>query len=352
MEEQSWSILITWWLGYIGSHTSTVFLEEAYDIIIVDNLSNSDISVLDKIQTITWKKPTFYNIDIRNFEELEKVFKNHPNIAWVIHFAAKKAVWESCQDPFLYYENNVIWTNNLLKLMQKYDKKNIVFSSSATVYDSLKLLPPFSENDRVGTYNPYWTTKLIMEYMLKDLATFKWFNVINLRYFNPIWAHHSWLIGESPRWVPSNLIPYVLKVAIWEIEHVQIFGDDYDTPDGTWVRDYVHVMDVAEAHLSAFNQILKYHEYLLENKIDPDKWYFDVFNIWTGDGKSVKEMIELVEKVTEKEIPYKIVSRRAGDIDTSIANAQKAKQVLGREYSRSMYQAIEDAWRFIQKINS
>jgi len=344
------TILITGWLGYIGSHTCAVFGEVWYNIIIVDNLSNSDISVLDKIAEISWKKPKFYNIDIRDINEFEKVFKNHPEIEWIIHFAAKKAVWESCQDPFLYYENNIIWTNNLLKLMNKYDKKNIVFSSSATVYDSPKLLPPFSENDRVGTYNPYGTTKLIMEYMLKDLATFKWFNVVNLRYFNPIWAHHTSLIWESPKWIPNNLVPYILKVAIWEIENVQIYWDDYDTIDGTWVRDYIHVMDVAEAHLSAYDQISKYNNYKKENELDTNKWYFDTFNIWTWDGKSVKEIIELVKKVTEKEIPYKVVSRRPWDVDTSIANPQKAKQVLGWEYSRSMYQAIEDARRFINNV--
>jgi UDP-glucose 4-epimerase len=352
MEGASKTILITWGLGYIWSHTCTVFLEEDYDIIIVDNLSNSDLSVLDKIKEITWRKPKFYNIDIRDIEEFEKVFKNHPNIDGVIHFAAKKAVWESCQDPFLYYENNIIGTHNLLKLMQKYDKKNIVFSSSATVYDAPKLLPPFSENDRVGTYNPYGTTKLIMEYMLKDLANFKWFNVVNLRYFNPIWAHGSGLIWEDPKWVPNNLVPYILKVGNWEIENVQIFWDDYDTEDWTWVRDYVHVMDVSEAHLSAYRQILKYNEHKEENNIDINKWYFDIFNIWTWDGKSVKEVIELVNKVTEKEIPYVVVSRRPGDIDISIANAQKARQVLGWEYNRSMYQAIEDARRFIQSQNN
>lgn len=348
--EDSKTILITGWLGYIGSHTCTVFGEAGYNIIIVDNLSNSYPETLNSIWEIIWNKPKFYNIDIRDIDLLEKVFKENPEIDWVIHFAAKKAVWESCQDPFLYYENNIIGTNNLLKLMNKYDKKNIVFSSSATVYDSPKLLPPFSENDRVGTYNPYWTTKLIMEYMLKDLANFKWFNVVNLRYFNPIWAHHSWLIWESPKWIPSNLVPYVLKVAQWEIDMVQIYWDDYDTEDGTWVRDYIHVMDVADAHLNAYNQIFKYKDYQKENNISQDKWYFDIFNIWTWDGKSVKEIVDLVKKVTEKDVPTKVVARRSGDIDTSIANPQKAKQVLWREYKRSIYQAIEDARRYNNNI--
>jgi UDP-glucose 4-epimerase len=291
----------------------------------------------------------FYNTDIRDINAFEKVFKSHPEIDWIVHFAAKKAVWESCQDPFIYYENNIIWTMNLLKLMQKYWKKNIVFSSSATVYDSPKLLPPFTETDRVGTYNPYWTTKLVIEYMLKDLANFKWFNVVNLRYFNPIGAHPSWLIWENPKWIPSNLVPYTLKVAKWEIDNVQIFGNDYDTPDGTWVRDYIHVMDVADAHLSAYNQLWKFEQYKVENDIEENKWYFDIFNIWTWDWKSVNEIINLVSTVTEKEIPTKVVSRRPWDIATSIANPQKAKQVLWREYKRSVYQAIEDAWRFMNQ---
>ena len=347
--ENSGTILVTWWLGYIWSHTCTVLWEAWYDLIIIDNLSNSHNDILDKISEIIWKKPTFYKYDVREESNLEKVFKKHPEINWVIHFAAKKAVWESCQDPFLYYENNIIWTEILLKVMQKFGKKNIVFSSSATVYDSPKILPPFTENDRIWTYNPYGTTKLVMEYMLKDLATFKGFNVVNLRYFNPIWAHASGLIWENPVWVPSNLVPYTLKVAKWEIDCVQIFWDDYDTPDGTWVRDYIHVMDVADAHLAAYNQLQKYEDYKKENEIDPDKWYFDVFNIWTWDGKSVKEIVELVGKVTEKEIPTQIVSRRSWDIATSIANPQKAKQVLWREYKRSVYQAIEDAWRFMNQ---
>lgn len=336
-------------MWYIGSHTCTTFWNEDYNIIIVDNLSNSQLSVLDKIAEINWKKPTFYNTDIKDYSELEKIFKKHPEIDGIIHFAGKKAVGESCQDPFLYYDNNIIWTINLLKLMQKYDKKNIVFSSSATVYDSLKILPPFTENDRTGTYNPYGTTKLVIEYLLKDLANFKWFNVINLRYFNPIWAHASWLIWENPKWIPNNLVPYIFKVAKWEIEKVQIFWDDYETADGTWVRDYIHVMDVADAHLFAYNQLQKFTEYKKENNIESNKWYFDIFNIGTWDGKSVKEIIDLVSTVTGKEIPSEVVSRRPWDIATSIANPQKAKQVLWREYKRSVYQAIEDAWRFMNQ---
>lgn len=345
--DESKTILITWGLWYIWSHTCTIFWENNYNIIIVDNLSNSQMPALDKISEINGKKPLFYNTDIKDISELEKVFRKHPEIDWVIHFAGKKAVWESCQEPFMYYDNNIIWTLNLLKLMQKYEKKNLVFSSSATVYDSIKLLPPFTETDRVWTYNPYWTTKLVIEYLLKDLANFKWFNIVNLRYFNPIWAHHSWLIWENPKWIPNNLVPYILKVAKWEIEKVQIFGDDYDTPDWTWVRDYIHVMDVADAHLAAYNQLEKFEQYKLENEIDANKWYFDIFNIGTWDWKSVKEIIDLVSKVTEKEIPSEVVSRRPWDIPTSIANPQKAKQVLWREYKRSVYQAIEDAWRFM-----
>lgn len=340
-------LLITGGLWYIGSHTAVVFWEAGYDLVIVDNLSNSHKDVLDRIIKLIGKKPVFYNADIKDKEALKRVFNDHPDISWVIHFAAKKAVGESCEDPFLYYENNIIWAINLFKAMEEAKIKNVVFSSSATVYDAAKLLPPFSEMDRLNTVNPYGTTKLVIEYLLKDLSTYKYFNTVCLRYFNPIGAHHSWLIGENPKGVPSNLVPFVLKVAKGEIEYVKIFGDNYETEDGTGVRDYIHVMDVAEAHLAAYQHIKESIEY--QKNTDVQTGLYDVFNIGTGDGKSVKEIIELAEKITEKKIPYKIVERRAGDIDVSIANPQKAKQVLWREYKRSIYQAIEDAWRFVNK---
>lgn len=345
MSSSKEKILITGGLWYIGSHTAVAFWEAGYDIVIIDNLSNAHKSVVERIGKLSGKKPIFYNADLKDKEAVKKIFKEHPDISWVIHFAAKKSVGESCEDPFLYYENNIIGSINLFKAMQEANIKNIVFSSSATVYDAAKLLPPFSEMDRLNTVNPYWTTKLVMEYLLKDLSSYKYFNTVCLRYFNPIGAHHSWMIGENPKWVPSNLVPYVLKVAKGEIEHVKIYGNDYETEDGTGIRDYIHVMDVAEAHLWAFNHIKESVEY--QKNTDKVTWLYDIFNIGTGDGKSVKEIIDLVQKVTEKEIPCKIVGRRAGDIDVSIANPQKAKQILWWEYKRSIYQAIEDWWRFV-----
>lgn len=348
--ENAHKILITGWLGYIWSHTAVVFGQAGYDLVIVDNLSNSHIGVLDAIAQLIWYKPKFYEADIRNTNALEKIFEENSDIDWVIHFAAKKAVWESCQDPFLYYDNNIQGTTTLLKTMLNYNVKNIVFSSSATVYDALKLIPPFSENDRLNTNNPYGTTKLMMEYLLKDMSSYKNFNSVILRYFNPIWAHSSWLIWETPKWIPSNLVPFIYKVAKWEIWKLNVWWNDYKTDDGTWVRDYIHVMDVAEAHLASYKHILDYIQFqtMAENQV----WLYDIFNIWTWHGQSVKEIIEISEKITEKNIEYEISPRRPWDIDISIANPLKAKQVLWREATRSIFQSIEDWRKFVNNQDS
>ncbi len=345
--KQTQKILITWWLGYIGSHASVVFGQAWYDLIIVDNLSNSHMWVLDSITNLISKQPQFYEIDIRTPNALEKIFQENTDIDWVIHFAAKKSVWESCQDPFLYYENNIQGTINLLQTMNNHNVKNIVFSSSATVYDSLKLIPPFSESDRTNTNNPYGTTKLTMEYLLKDMSSHKNFNCVLLRYFNPVWAHPSNLIWETPKWIPSNLVPFIYKVAKWEIEKLNIRWNDYKTDDGTWVRDYIHVMDVAEAHLASYKHILDYIQF--QNMAENPLWLYDIFNIWTWNGKSVKEIIEISQKITEKDIPYEVSPRRPWDVDVSIANPLKAKQILWRESTRSIFQAIEDWRNFVNK---
>lgn len=355
MEESKWKILLTGGLGYIGSHTAVVFWKAWYDLVLLDNLSNSDESVLDKIKILAGNEVNieFVNIDIKNKNSLERFFERNDDIDGVIHFAGKKAVWESCFDPFMYYENNIVGTINLLETMDKFWVNNLIFSSSATVYDSWKLLPPFVEGDRTGTYNPYGTTKLVVEYIIRDLAMYKWLNAINLRYFNPIWAHESGLIWENPVWIPNNLVPYVLKVATGEIERVKVFGNDYKTEDGTWIRDFIHVMDLAEAHLLAFEYI-KWEWNINKAKENSDwknwiEWnnVYDVFNIGTGEWQSVLDIIELVENVTGKEITYEIVDRRNGDIPISIANVQKAKNLLNRESKRSTFQAIEDSWKFV-----
>ncbi len=343
--ENHWTILITGGLGYIGSHTAVLLAQAGHDIIIVDNLSNSYLTTLYKIQELTGKDDIiFYEADLKNKDKIEKIFTNHPEIDTVIHFAGKKAVGESCQSPFLYYENNIQASIQLYNLMLKYGVKNIVFSSSATVYDTTKGIPPYSEGDRLNTANPYGSTKLINEYILKDLAHHKGLNTILLRYFNPIGAHESGLIGENPKGIPNNLLPYVLKVANGEIEELEVFGDDYETEDGTGVRDYIHVEDLAQAHVDAYNYLIK----VLQD--NPEK-VVDTFNIGTGNGTSVLQIVEIARQVTEKEIKYKIAPRRDGDAGTVICSPQKAKQILGRNPEKTIYDAIQSSWNFIQKNN-
>lgn len=342
--ENDWTILITWGLGYIWSHTAVLLAQQGHDIIIVDNLSNSYLTTLYKIQELTGKEIIFYEADLKNKDKLEKIFINHPEIDTVIHFAGKKAVGESCQSPFLYYENNIQASLNLYNLMIKYGVKNIVFSSSATVYDTTKSIPPYSEGDRLNTSNPYGTTKLINEYLLKDLAHHKELNTVLLRYFNPIGAHNSGLIWENPKGIPNNLLPYILKVANGEIEELQVFWNDYETEDGTGIRDYIHVEDLAQAHIDAYNYI--------KNELSENKEKFvDTFNIWTGTGTSVMQIIEIAKQVTEKEIKYTIAPRRDGDQGTVVSSPQKAKQILGRSAQKTIYDAIYSSWEFILKNN-
>lgn len=265
-----------------------------------------------------------------------------------MHFAAKKAVGESCSDPFLYYDHNIGGTVNLLKAMESYKVKNIIFSSSATVYDAENILPPFSENDRLKTINPYGTTQLMVEYLLRDMVMHKGFNALALRYFNSVGSHSSHLIGENPKGIPTNLLPFLLKVAKGEIEKLNVFGDDYDTEDGTCIRDYIHVMDVAEAHFAAAKYL---HDRDLINETSElytAEPIFEVVNIGTGYGKSVAEMIEIVETVVDKKIPYAVVERRAGDVPVSLANPLKAKKLFDREAKRTIMQAVEDARAYLQ----
>lgn len=345
---QKRKIIITWGLWYIGSHTATVFIENWYDVIIVDNLSNSHESALDGIKAITWKAPKFYELDLRNYSDLDAVFEKHANdIALVIHFAAKKAVWESCQDPFLYYDHNILGTINLLKVMNKHHINQIIFSSSATVYDAENLLPPFSETDKTKTTNPYGTTKLVIENLLRDMVMQKWFSAVALRYFNPIGAHPSHILWENPKWIPTNLLPFLLKVAKWEIEKLNIFGNDYETADWTCIRDYIHVMDVAEAHFSAAKYLFDRVEINETSEMYTADPVFEICNIGTWYGKSVLEMIDIVKTVVENDIPYEVVTRRPWDVAVSLANPLKAKQLLNWEATRTVVQWVEDAWLYL-----
>lgn len=333
------NILVTGGTGYIGSHGVVALIESGYTPIIVDNLSNSSKEVLENIQKITGIKPDFYEIDLRDYENLESVFQKYDFEA-VLHFAWAKAVGESSEKPFYYYENNILGSINLFELMEQYDCKKIIFSSSATVYDSIKS-PPFVETDMTGnTTNPYGTTKFLIENILKDLVNHKSFQVVNLRYFNPVGAHKSWLIGENPNGIPNNLLPFIMKVVVGELPAVQVFWDDYETKDGTGERDYIHVLDLIDGHLKALH--------FIENKKDTEG-FFEVFNLGTGTATSVKEMIQFTSEIIGREVLYTIKPRRTGDLPASFCNPLKAEKILGWKAQLSIKEAIEDSYHFMVK---
>ena len=331
------AILVTGGTGYIGSHTTVELLNIGEDVIIVDNLSNSKLCVLDRIEKITGKRPVFIKCDLLDKETLDKVFCDYPEIDAVIHFAGLKAVGESCALPLLYYHNNLTGTFNLLDCMIRHEVYRIVFSSSATVYGLPKTVP-IREDFPLSTTNPYGETKLMIERILKDtgVANPK-LSACVLRYFNPIGAHESGLIGEDPRGIPNNLLPYVAKVAAGKLECLSVFGDDYDTPDGTGVRDYIHVVDLALAHLKAL-------EYTKRQS------GVDFINVGTGNGYSVLEMVKAFGDVWGSPIKYKIAPRRPGDIGTCYADPTKAREVLGWSAQRDLRKMCEDAARW-QKMN-
>ncbi len=333
------TILLTWWTWYIWSHGAVNLLELWYEVVIIDNLSNSDKSILWKIQDITGKIPKFYEWDLRDKSILEKIFSEN-SIDAVIHFAWAKAVWESCEKPFYYYENNIIWSVNLFEIMDKFNCKNIIFSSSATVYDPI-WVPPFVETDITWNItNPYGTSKFIIENILYDLANHKNFKVVNLRYFNPIGAHFSWLIWENPNWLPNNLLPYVMKVAIWELKEVNVFWNDYETKDWTGERDYIHVVDLIDWHIA-------WLKFIKENK---KSGFFETFNLWTGKSTSVLELIEITRKITWKEVNYAIRWRRDWDLAISYCVPEKAKKILHWEAKKTVEDAVKDSWNFMVKI--
>ena len=327
------SILVTGGTGYIGSHTVVQLINAGADVVIVDNLSNSKECVLDRIETITGKRPEFVKCDLLDKKALDSVFAAHPEIDSVIHFAGLKAVGESCSLPLLYYHNNLTGTFNLLDCMIRHNVNRIVFSSSATVYGVPKSVP-IKEDFPLSTTNPYGETKLMIERILKDTAAAnKQLSVCVLRYFNPIGAHESGLIGEDPRGIPNNLLPYITKVAIGKLECLSVFGNDYETKDGTGVRDYIHVVDLADAHLKALLYTEKYQG-------------IDYINVGTGNGYSVLEIVEEFSKAWGSPIKYKIAERRPGDIAECYADPEKAKQVLGWAAKRDLSKMCEDSARW------
>ena len=329
------AILVTGGAGYIGSHTVVELLEAGEDIVIVDNFVNSKPEALEKIKKITGKDFKFYEVDILDEEKLEKVFKEN-NIESVIHFAGLKAVGESVVKPIEYYHNNITGTLVLLKLMKKYNCKRIVFSSSATVYGDPEIVPITEECKTGGTTNPYGTTKLFIEQILKDTyASDNTWDICILRYFNPVGAHESGLIGEEPQGIPNNLMPYVVRVAAGILPQLSVFGNDYNTPDGTGVRDYIHVVDLAKGHVLALNKLEKENKGLF------------IYNLGTGTGYSVLDMVKAFEKATGKEVPYKIAPRRSGDIATCYANPKKAKEELGWEATKTLEDMCRDSWNYI-----
>ncbi len=330
-------ILLTGGLGYIGSHTAVSLLEQGYEVIIVDNLVNSNIEVLQDIETISGKKPLFYQIDCCNEKEYEKVFTH--NIKACIHFAGLKAVGESSKIPLEYYNNNMSSTLITLKLMKKYNVKSFIFSSSATVYGSPKT-NPIDENFPLSVTNPYGRTKLMTEEILADIhnAEPDWgFGI--LRYFNPIGAHESGLIGDRPSGTPNNVMPYIAKVAKGALPCLPVFGDDYDTKDGTGVRDYIHVMDLAEGHVAMLEKLLK-----TSGKF--------IYNLGTGTGYSVLDLVKTFEKVNNVKVAYKIEARRKGDIATCYASPTKAKEELGWQTKRNLEDMLKSSWEFEKQLKS
>ena len=330
-------ILVTGGTGYIGSHTCVELIQNNHEVVIVDNLYNSKKDVLDKIEKITGVKPKFYEIDILDSNKLEDVFKENKFDA-VIHFAGYKAVGESVSIPLTYYKNNIAGSINLYELMNKYNVKNLVFSSSATVYgDDFEV--PFKEEYGLGTTtNPYGTTKKMNEMILTDLCKANTnMSTVLLRYFNPIGAHESGLIGEIPNGIPNNLVPYIAQTAIGQREYLKVFGDDYDTIDGTGVRDYIHVVDLAKAHVLAIEYAAKHNG-------------CEVINIGTGKGYSVLEVLHAYEKACGHQIAYKIVERRQGDIATCYADTKKAKDLLGFEAKFDIDRMCQDSYRFTSNL--
>ena len=334
-------ILVTGGLGFIGSHTVVSLTEHGHQVIIMDDLSNSSLDVLDGIKSITGNKPEFYQIDVRDKKQLAKFFEAHQDIEGCIHFAAYKAVGESVEKPLKYYENN---TNALIYLLQELvniSRCGLIFSSSCTVYGQADQLP-ITENAPIKkAESPYGNTKQIGEEIIHDTTKVSDLQAISLRYFNPIGAHKSAKIGELPKGTPQNLVPYITQTAIGKRHELSVFGDDYPTDDGTCIRDYIHVVDLAEAHVIAI-------ERLVDQK---NKDQFEVFNVGTGKGNSVLEVVEAFQKSTGKKLPYKIADRRSGDVVAAYADTTKANQELGWKAKLTLEDALKSAWKWEQSLD-
>lgn len=333
-------VLVTGGLGYIGSHTVVELQNAEFEVVIIDNLSNSSLEVLDGITEITGKKPLFEKIDLRQKNELTQFFKKYQDISGIIHFAASKAVGESVENPLLYYENNLNTLIYLLKACNKNKIENFIFSSSCTVYGEPDQLPIDESALIKKATSPYGNTKQISEEILNDTCKISNLKSIALRYFNPIGAHDSSKIGELPLGVPQNLVPFITQTAAGLRDQLSIFGDDYPTKDGSCIRDYIHVVDLAKAHVIALQRLLK-------NSHDNQ---FETFNIGTGRGSSVLEVVNAFEKVTQQKLSYKIVDRREGDVISVYADTKKANDVLGWKAEKSMEESLLSSWNWEKKI--
>lgn len=334
-------ILVTGGLGYIGSHSVVELQQSGYDVVIVDNLSNSRRDVIDNIEAVTSVRPAFEEVDCTDMSAMQAVFDKYEGIQAIIHFAASKAVGESVQKPLLYYRNNIVSMLNLLELMPRYGVKGLVFSSSCTVYGEPDVLPVTEDAPIKPATSPYGNTKQINEEIIRDFVKVtEGVSAIMLRYFNPIGAHPSALLGELPNGVPQNLVPYITQTAIGIRKELSVFGDDYDTPDGSCIRDYINVVDLAKAHVVAIDRILAGKQ---DERVE-------VFNIGTGRGLSVLELVDLFQKATGVKLNYKIVGRREGDIEKVWADPRKANEVLGWKATTPVDETLLSAWRWQEKL--
>ncbi len=342
MENNKKSILVTGGMGYIGSHTTVALIEQGFDVVIVDNLTNSSSFILDRIQQVSGVLPKFYKLDCCDKDALEEVFKHEKSIVASIHFAALKAVGESVEKPLLYYRNNLLSLLNIVDLQLQYNIPKLVFSSSCTVYGEPDSLPVTEKSTVKPAASPYGNTKQIGEEILSDATKNSALQSIALRYFNPIGAHESALIGELPNGAPNNLVPYITQTATGKQAFLRVFGNDYNTPDGTCIRDYIHVVDVAAAHVAALNRLLNIS----------DRPPFEFFNIGTGNGNTVLEVIHAFEKATGVKLPYQIYPRREGDIEKVYANTELSNTTLGWKATLNLEQMMASAWAWEKKLST